>query len=524
MVSTNLSPSTTYYYQVRAANASGSSTSSSTITLTTPSLPVITGFNPTSGSIGTSVALTGTGFDPVPANNIVKFNGIAAIVTAGTATSITTSVPASATTGTITVTVAGQTGTSSTSFTVIRAPTITSFSPTSGGVGTSVTITGTGFDTTPANNTVKFNGSVATVTASSATSITATVLTGTTTGTITVTVAGQTGTSSTNFTFVPPPVITSFSPTSAGFGATVTITGTGFDTTPGNNIVKFNGIQATITGTPTATSISVLVPAGAVTGSITVVVGGQTAASPTNFTLVLPPAITGFNPDHGGVGTTVTLTGTGFDTTPANNIVKFNGAPATVLSLPPPTATSITVLAPASFTTGPITITVGTQTGTSVGNFTLWPPPTITDASVKSGKVNDIVTIIGTNFDPTLAMVVRFNNSVATITGTPTATSIATSVPAGATKGPISVKVGTQTATSTFDFTILSGLTITNEAFPTTFDKGGKLTVSISADQTKVSVVNLKSRGISEEVTALKTTIVTGASNKFEKISPTMPE
>ncbi|HEY5691897.1 MAG TPA: FG-GAP-like repeat-containing protein [Cyclobacteriaceae bacterium] len=85
-----------------------------------------------------------------------------------------------------------------------------------------------------------------------------------------------------------PPTIASFTPSIGAIGTTVTITGTNFDTTPTNNIVKFNGTTATITGTNTAMSIVTTVPAGASTGPITVQVGAQTANSATNFTVLAP--------------------------------------------------------------------------------------------------------------------------------------------------------------------------------------------------------------------------------------------
>lgn len=103
------------------------STKSWTITGDTPSgsvcgavlLPTITSFTPGSGSIGTTVTITGTNFSTTPANNTVLFNGTTAVVSASTATSITVSVPPGATTGFITVTIAGNTATSATNFTVI---------------------------------------------------------------------------------------------------------------------------------------------------------------------------------------------------------------------------------------------------------------------------------------------------------------------------------------------------------------------------------------------------------------------
>ncbi len=80
--------------------------------------PTITSFTPTDGAVEESVTITGTNFSATAASNIVLFNGTAAVVTASTTTSITTTVPAGATTGTITVTVGTQKATSATSFRV----------------------------------------------------------------------------------------------------------------------------------------------------------------------------------------------------------------------------------------------------------------------------------------------------------------------------------------------------------------------------------------------------------------------
>jgi sugar lactone lactonase YvrE len=81
------------------------------------------------------------------------------------------------------------------------------------------------------------------------------------------------------------PTITSFTPTSGGIGATVTITGTNFSTTASSNVVKFNGTVATVSSA-TATSITTTVPTGATTGKITVEVAGKTATSASDFTFI----------------------------------------------------------------------------------------------------------------------------------------------------------------------------------------------------------------------------------------------
>ncbi|WP_405087575.1 RHS repeat-associated core domain-containing protein [Microbispora sp. NBC_01389] len=66
--------------------------------------PAVTGVSPTSGPPSTTVTLTGSGFDPVLANNVVDVNGTLAEVTAVTATSLQFVVPLGATTGDILVT------------------------------------------------------------------------------------------------------------------------------------------------------------------------------------------------------------------------------------------------------------------------------------------------------------------------------------------------------------------------------------------------------------------------------------
>jgi uncharacterized protein (TIGR03437 family) len=97
-----------------------------------------------------------------------------------------------------------------------------------------------------------------------------------------------------------------------------------------------------------------------------VTVAGLTATSPTSF--IVTPIITGLSPSTGSVGTTVIIAGTGFDTASANDIVKFNGTPAVVMSS---TSTQIIATVPAGATTGPVTVTVAGQEAVSPINFTV---------------------------------------------------------------------------------------------------------------------------------------------------------
>jgi YD repeat-containing protein len=161
---------------------------------------------PSSGTIGTSVAIHGTGFSSTANQNTVTFNGISATVISATSTQIITSVPAGATTGPIAVTSPAGSASSATPFIVngsTPAPTITGFTPTTGLAGTPVTITGTNFETTAVNNKVKFNVSYAVISTVSATSISTSVPTGATSGHVSVATSYGKAVSAGDF-FVPP--------------------------------------------------------------------------------------------------------------------------------------------------------------------------------------------------------------------------------------------------------------------------------------------------------------------------------
>ncbi len=82
-------------------------------------------------------------------------------------------------------------------------------------------------------------------------------------------------------------------------------------------------------------------------------------------------AILSFTPQSGPVGTTVTIQGQGFSTTPSANTVQFDGTPATVSTA---TASTLTVTVPSGATTGPISVTVAGTTVTSDTNFKITAP------------------------------------------------------------------------------------------------------------------------------------------------------
>src|SRR5580704_2548969 len=82
------------------------------------------------------------------------------------------------------------------------------------------------------------------------------------------------------------PSISTLSPTGGVVGATVTINGANFGTSPGS--VTFNGTTAAIT-TWNSASIVVTVPSGATTGNVVVNAGGV-ASNGVNFTVTYLPS------------------------------------------------------------------------------------------------------------------------------------------------------------------------------------------------------------------------------------------
>lgn len=204
------------------------------------------------------------------------------------------------------------------------------------------------------------------------------------------------------------PNISSFSPTNGSVGTSVTITGTNFSATTTNNIVKFNGIAASVTGS-SATSITTSVPTSAATGKITVEVGGQTATSSGDFTVTVAaaPTITSFSPTSGETGTDVTITGTNFNENLylSGNSVKFNGTQAAIKSV---TATTIVATVPFDIVTGKIEVNLNGQIATSVDDFIIIPSITAEVFPATYNAGGELVVELGLN-NPATASEVRFH-------------------------------------------------------------------------------------------------------------------
>ncbi|MCB2407708.1 IPT/TIG domain-containing protein [Hymenobacter sp. BT178] len=242
------------------------------------------------------------------------------------------------------------------------------------------------------------------------------------------------------------PTITALAPAQGRFGTLVTLTGSKFSPTPTSNRVMFNGVAASVQSA-TATTLTVRVPAGATTGTLTLTTtdGGTRSSS---FTVFQPPTLTSVTPGEGQPGAAVTLTGTHFSALTAQDTVTFNGIPARVLQA---TTSGLQVEVPTGATLGKIRIrTLGGQVE-SAQSFMVWYPPTISSTLPGRAHTGATVALTGTHFADALARnVVTFGGGQVGQVLQASATRLVVKVPTAAQTGPVQVQTpGGQTTTAT---------------------------------------------------------------------------
>ncbi|RYZ98813.1 MAG: T9SS type A sorting domain-containing protein, partial [Sphingobacteriaceae bacterium] len=237
--------------------------------------PTITSFAPTTAKKGDIITITGTNFT---ADAKVNFHSIeAAAVTVVSSTTIKAKV-GEGLTGYIEVKTAG--GLFQIYGFTYTTPWIANFTPEKAASGEMVTLTGANYTGVTG---VSFGGTPAKSFSVLSSGLIQAVVGSGKTGPVGVTSSNGTGLSSTPFTYIPPPVITSFAPDAAPLEGVVTITGTGFENIQS---IKFGGIDAMSYTVVSPTTIIAKVANGK-TGSITIVAAAGTG-SKSGFTFIPP--------------------------------------------------------------------------------------------------------------------------------------------------------------------------------------------------------------------------------------------
>lgn len=390
---------------VAVSNANGSDTLAAAFTYVAPA-PALTSILPANGRAagGNTVTLLGSGFQANGAGaTTVNFGGQpASAVAVASDGELTCSVPAGTPGSAVDVVLSNANGAATllAAYRYHLLPTLTSISPanaTSLG-GTLVTVRGTGFvadgagtpqvlfGSTPGTSVLVFDDGRLTCRVPSGPAGTSVALT-------LVNANGSVELAS-GFRYHARPTLTAVTPSSGSRlgGNRVTLSGSGFQADGASvNIVSFGGVTATSVSVLNDTSLQCNVPAGTSGLSVQVTVANVngTALLPGGYRYHARPTVTAVSPPNGPAagGTTVTLTGTGFQVdSPGPNSVTFGGVSASAISALSDTQLTCVTPPGTESTTVDVVLTNANGTGTLFGGFSYDAPALPVLASTSPGR------------------------------------------------------------------------------------------------------------------------------------------
>jgi YD repeat-containing protein len=505
-------------------------TSTQNVHLNAPSIQLL---SPSSGAVGTIVTISGANFGSAQGSgSAITFHGVAATSTVWSNNSITVPVPTgtAAGSGPVVVTVGGAasnvstftvgagkltgTITSSASGAVVSGATVKSFQAgvVKGTVTTSaagvytlssmvpgvydLAISAAGLGTTVVPNVIATAGTTTTTNAvlpSSPGSVSGTItladgVTAVNAATVTASQFSETagtGTTSTTGAYTIPslsPGTYSLSVTKSGLNGQ---TKNGVAVTSGSASTVNMSMSSPATMTYVYDEASRLV--GVVNSSSNAAIYNYDAAG--NVVSISQNALTQvsiseFTPNSGPPGSTVTIYGSGFSTTIANDKVKFNNVAATVTSA---SKTKIVATVPATATTGSISVNVTSPVGnaTSSTSFTVTASnglPTITTFAPPIATPGTVVTITGTNFDSAVSNDGLSVNVTKTFASTATSQNITTSLLGVLSTGHVKVATtaGASAPTAGFLFVPPPGYTASQVGYTGSTTSGNPASVSLA--------------------------------------------
>lgn len=362
---------------------------------------------PNTGTPGSYVTITGSGFTPNDTGFLITFGSTSFITNTGAVNGsgvLTTSfqVPPVAR-GSYSISVNDGAISGSTLYPFTVTPGITTITPTSGTVGTTVTVNGNGFQASSSVEIFFDDISRGTTTASATgviPSFTFTVPAGTK-GAHTVKGVDSVGPSATR-SFTITPKIT-LAPDEGGVGDAVVITGTGFAADDTMDILFDNVVQSGATASADANgsfSATMTIPVAS-RGSHTIKARDDNFNSAT-ATLTIGHNITATPSNNLKAGDTLTINGNGFDANKTMTIT-WNGAaiatsPATVTSSAAGVFTATVTIPGTSAGNYTVTVSDGVNSATATVAVTLTTSISLATSQASPGHVGTELTISGTGY------------------------------------------------------------------------------------------------------------------------------
>ncbi|WP_276496983.1 DUF7619 domain-containing protein [Pontibacter litorisediminis] len=328
---------------------------------------------------------------------------------------------------------------------VLATPAIAAFAPAAGKYGTQVLISGKRFAPEATANRVYLNGKAATVVGATDSELRVLVPEGASTGPLKV-VTPDGGVSATEvFEVYQPPVLSSFSPSEGLVGNVVNLQGQHLQLI---EAVKLGNLNCEIVY-QNSNQVSVKVPAGAVTGTFTILTKGGEVESASPYSVWYRPTISSLSQGSGIVGDVFTITGENFTADKARLNVLFGLVQAPVLEAGPQ---RLVVRVPEQAESN--VLVVETPGGAAFARFEVIPGPRFTAMQPAQGSVGTVVEVSGQHFGVMgLQDKITFNGREAIVLET-SGDKYKVRVPRGATTGKVEITGYGGKAYSTADFVV----------------------------------------------------------------------
>jgi Leucine-rich repeat (LRR) protein len=198
-------------------------------------------------------------------------------------------------------------------------------------------------------------------------------------------------TSTTNFTYIVPPVITSFAPVTASPGTLVTVQGQNFT---GVTFATIGGVPVQSFTVVSPTELRLIVGQG-LTGRVLVGNPAGTSASVSVLQVQNVAGILDFTPKAGTTGTAVLINGTNLTTA---TLVRFGAQSTNDLTVI--SSTQVLTRVPQGATTAPPAITLANGfVANAVQPFVVTPPPVISTISAVVITAGTQLVVTGANFE-----------------------------------------------------------------------------------------------------------------------------